>query len=51
MKRVLGRDGGDDTTIMCVYLMPLQSTLRSGEDGKIMLGVVRPDCTTSALAH
>lgn len=34
MKRVLGRDGGDDTTIMCVYLMPLQSTLRSGEDGE-----------------
>ena len=34
MKRVLGMDGGDDTIIMCMYLMPLQSTLKSGEDGK-----------------
>ena len=34
MKRVLWMDGGDDTTITCMYLTSLHATLKNGEDGK-----------------
>lgn len=37
IKNVLWEDGGDSCIAMCMYLMPINCTLRNGLNGKLYM--------------
>lgn len=42
IKRVLGMDGGDGCTTVCMHFMPLNCALRNGYDSKFYVKCISP---------